>query len=315
MAYPIDRKLVVAVSTTALFDLSIEDKIFREEGVEKFKAYQKLNRERILEKGIAFPFVRRFLNINKTHPELKPVEVVILSRNNPESGVRAFNSIKQYGLDISRAVFTTGQPPYRYIPAFNVSLFLSTNDEDVRDAIRAKYPAGRILQTTAITDDESDVEFRIAFDFDGVLADDESDRVYQKSQQLEIFHKYETEHANIPLSPGLLADFFKKLSYFQKLETKKIQTDPGYKRILKTAIVTARNAPAHLRAIKTLESWDVTVNDLFLLGGIDKARILRELKPHLYIDDQSANLNSELQNIPLVHIPFGIYNEIEKEGT
>lgn len=308
MPYPIDRKLVVAVSSNALFNLEEEDRIFKEEGVGAFKKYQTENKTKKLEKGLAFPFIKRFLNINNIYSEEKPVEVVLLSKNSPETGIRIFNSIRDYQLDITRAAFTSGVSPYSYIPAFNISLFLSTNENDVINAIKANYAAGRILKTNII-DDDDDMELRVAFDFDGVIADDESEKVYSNSNgQLDIYFQHEVEHKQEALNPGPLGHFFKKLSFFQKLESKKKELDNNYKKVLKTAIITARNAPAHERAINTLKDWDVDVDEMFLLGGIEKKRILEIIKPQLFFDDQMIHLDPNLQNIPLVHIPFGIRN-------
>lgn len=307
MSYPIDRKLVVGVSSNALFNLDYEDKIFKEEGVPAYRTYQEQNIEKLINKGLAFPFIRRFLNINNHYQKEKPVEVVLLSKNSSETGLRIFRSIRHYGLDISRAAFTSGSSPYKYIPAYNISLFLSTDDNDVLNAIQAGYAAGRFLKSV-VEDKEEDNELRVAFDFDGVLADDESERVYAESQNLETYFNYEVTKSGVPLFPGPLSDFFKKLSYFQKLETKKLEKDKNYKSVLKTAIVTARNAPAHERVVATLKSWGVTVDELFLLGGIDKSRILETFKPQIYFDDQISHLDTKIRNIPLVHIPFGIRN-------
>ena len=306
MAYPIERKLVVGVSSTALFNLEKEDELFKKNGLEKYRQYQVENKRTILEKGLAYPFVKRFLNINKVYSDEKPVEVVLFSKNSPETGIRIFNSIRHYELDITRGVFTSGQSPHKYIPAFNISLFLSTDAIDVKNAIQANYPAGIFIKTTVV-DDIDETELRVAFDFDGVLADDEAEKIF-KNSGLKKYHEYETRHAKTPHHPGLLADFFKKLSFFQKLESKKQEKDSSYKKIIKTAIITARNAPAHERAITTLNSWGVTVDDMFLLGGIDKRGILDTIKPHLFIDDQKVHLDNSLKNIPLVHIPFGISN-------
>lgn len=311
MAYPIERKLVVAVSSNALFNLEKEDEIFHKEGLQAYRSYQIENKLKPIDKGLAFPFIKRFLNINRIYSEQKPVEVVLLSKNSPETGIRVFNAIKAYGLDITRAAFTSGNSPYKYIPAYNVSLFLSTNETDVINAIQSSYPAGRILKTTIL--DDEDLELRVAFDFDGVIADDEAEKIYQNSRgQLDLYYQYETDHGQEALNPGPLGDFFKKLSFFQKLESKKAENDSDYKKILKTAIITARNAPAHERAINTLKEWDVSVDEMFLLGGIEKKRILSVLKPHLFFDDQITHLDPKLENIPLVHIPFGITNKQEK---
>ena len=307
MAYPIEKKLVVGISANALFDLKKEDDIYKTQGLEAYRKYQIENRKEIIPKGVAFPFVKRLLHINDVYKEEKPIEVVLLSKNSPETGIRIFNSIKHYELDITRAAFMSGKPAYEYIPAFNISLFLSTNEVDVDLAANEKFAAGRVIRTKII-DEEDTSELRVAFDFDGVIADDEAEKVYKK-EGIDKYYDYETKHSQEPLNPGPLADFFKRLSYFQKLETKKEAKNPDYKKILKTAIITARNAPAHERAVNTLKKWGVTVDEMFLLGGVEKKRILDIMKPHLYFDDQLIHLDDKIQNIPLVHIPFGISNE------
>ncbi|HZF60723.1 MAG TPA: 5'-nucleotidase [Desulfovibrio sp.] len=309
MAYPIEKKLVVGISSNALFDLSTEDDIFKNNGLEAYRDFQIKNKSIVLQKGVAFPFIKRFLNINNVYSDEKPVEVVLLSRNSPETGIRIFNSIREHGLDITRAAFMSGGSAIKYISAFNISLFLAINEKDVRLAIAEGLPAGQILKTKIIDDDEDAFELRVAFDFDGVIANDEAERKY-KEVGLEEYHRYEDSHKSEALGSGPLADFFKKISFFQKLESKKQLEDSNYKKILKTAIITARNAPAHERAITTLNNWGVNVDEMFLLGGINKSRILEVLKPHLYFDDQKAHLDLKSNtNIPLVHIPFGIANE------
>ncbi|MEI6846623.1 MAG: 5'-nucleotidase [Chlorobiaceae bacterium] len=305
MPYPIERKLVIAVSSSALFDLSESHAVFVDKGPKAYKEFQKANLDKTLGKGVAFPFIRRFLNINKYFPKQFPVEVVLLSRNSAATGKRVFRSIAYYGLDISRAAFMEGKSPYEYIPAFNASLFLSANEEDTKKAINANYPAGTVLPSNVIDDDDD--ELVIAFDFDGVIADDESETVYKRAD-LSRYHSYEVANSHIPHKPGPLADFFKKLSFMQKLEDKEEEKNRDYRRIIKTAIVTARNAPAHERVITTLEHWGVSANETFFLGGMKKDRILSILKPHMYFDDQRNHLESEAGDIPMVHIPFGIAN-------
>lgn len=307
MPYPIERKLVVGVSSNALFNMEAEDRIFQEKGAEAYRQHQYVHRTKVLEKGLAFPFIRRFLYINKVFRKEVPVEVVLLSKNSSEVGIRIFHSIREYGLDIARAVFTSGASPYKYLPAYNISLFLSTDKTDVLNSINAHYSAGQVIKTR-MTDDDNDNELRVAFDFDGVIADDQAERIYEESGELETIHRYEAQNATTAHNPGPLADFFKKLAFFQKLETKRAAQVPGYQRILKTAIVTARSAPAHERAINTLKEWGVAVDELFLLGGIEKKRVLEVLKPHLFLDDQLHHLDTSLVNVPLVHIPFGIRN-------
>lgn len=307
MAYPIDHKLVIAVSSSALFDLSESDAIFRSEGAKAYKEFQEKNLTNILSKGVAFPFIRRFLNVNKRFPDEMPVEVVLLSRNSATTGKRVFRSIAHYGLNISRAIFMEGKSPYEYIPAFNASLFLTANEGDVSKAIQAGYPAGVVLPSKVV-DDESEQELRIAFDFDGVIADDESEAIY-KGGDLPEFHNYEVANSHIPHEPGPLADLFKKLSFMQKLEDREQEKNPSYRRIIRTSIVTARNAPAHERVVTTLEAWGVSANETFFLGGMKKDRILSILKPHMFFDDQKSHLESEAGDIPMVHIPFGIANK------
>lgn len=310
MAYPIEKKLVVGISSNALFDLRNEDEIFKKDGLEAYRKYQVENKTVILEKGVGFPFIKRFLNINNIYTDEQPVEVVLLSRNSPETGVRIFNSIREYDLDITRAAFMSGGSAVNYIPAFNISLFLAMHEDDVNEALKAKLPAGRILQTD-VQDDDSFV-LRIAFDFDGVVADDEAEKVY-KDKGIKEYHDYEKLNSSVVMQPGPLGDFFTKISLLQKLETEKKRKDIKYEKILKTAIITARNAPAHERAINTLNSWGVEVDEMFLLGGIDKSRILDVMKPHLYFDDQMVHLDTDaVKNIPLVHIPFGVANEKSK---
>jgi 5'-nucleotidase len=306
MSFPIENKLVIAVSSSALFDLAESDKVFREQGSIAYRDYQEAHLNTHLKKGVAFPFVRRFLAINERFKQEKPVEVVLLSRNSAVTGKRVFRSIQHYQLEITRAAFMEGKSPYAYIPAFNASLFLSANELDVRKAIESGYPAGTVLPTQVV-DDQQDGELRIAFDFDGVIADDESESVF-KQGELADFEKHEITHSNTPHQPGPLADLFKKLSLLQKLEDRAEEQDRDYKRILRTAIVTARNSPSHERVLTTLASWGVSANETFFLGGMKKERILKVLKPHIFFDDQKTHLESEAGDIPMVHIPFGVAN-------
>jgi len=312
MAFPIHRKLVIAVASSALFDLSESHAVFVEKGEEEYRDYQRKNKNNYLPKGVAFSFIRRFLNINKAYPQRLPVEVVLLSKNDPDTGQRVFNSIKNYGLDISRAGFLSGKSPYKYIPAFNVSLFLSANEKDVKNAIEAGYPAGTVLPSEVV-DDEDDYELRVAFDFDGVVADDESESVYQQNENVEEFQNHEISKIDIPHKPGPLNDLFKKLSFLQKMESKRELEEAGYQRILRTAIVTARSAPSNERVVTTLNEWGVTPDETFFLGGIDKHRILELMKPHIFFDDQMRHLTSVAGNIPSVHIPFGVRNAAPNE--
>ena len=306
MLYPIEKKLVIAVSSSALFDLSESHSVYVNKGRSAYKQFQEDNLNKVLGKGVAFPFIKRFLSLNNRFSQEQPVEVILLSRNSAASGKRVFRSISHYGLDISRAAFMEGRSPYEYIPAFNASLFLTANQEDVKQAIDAGFPAGLVLPSKIVNDDACD-ELRIAFDFDGVIADDESETVYKKGDLPE-FYQHETAKSHIPHKPGPLADLFKKLSTLQRLEEQEKQNNPDYQPVIRTAIVTARSAPAHERVITTLESWGVSANQTFFLGGMAKDRILSKLKPHIFFDDQRTHLKSEAGDIPMVHIPFGIAN-------
>jgi 5'-nucleotidase len=308
MNYPIENKLVIAIASSAIFDLSESDQVFREEGEEKYKEYQRKHKNIPLKKGVAFPFIRRFLNLNKVFPNELPVEVILLSRNAPETGLRVLNSIREYNLKITRAAFLSGKSPYPYIPAFNVSLFLSANPVDVKHAIDAQYPAG-IVMPSYFEDCEQDQELRVAFDFDGVIADDEAETIFQQHKNLEEFHTFEQQKANIALKPGPLNNLFVKLSLLQKLEKQRELQDKSYSRLLRTAIISARGAPAHERLVTTLTAWGVEPDETFFLGGMDKLRILEILKPHIFFDDQLTHLKSSAKKIPSVHIPFGIINQ------
>jgi 5'-nucleotidase len=263
----------------------------------------------VLERGVAFSFIRRFLSINKCFPQQTPVEVVLFSRNSPETGLRVMHSIAHYGLDISRAAFMNGKSPYAYLPAFNASLFLSANEEDVKSAIAVNYPAGLVLPSRiADSEDLDDVELRVAFDFDGVLADDESETVFKRNG-LDEFHAHETLHVARPHSAGPLAPLFRQLAVLQRLEDEAARDDPAYRRIMRIAIITARNAPSHERVVTTLKSWGVSADETFFLGGMDKSRVLGVFKPHIFFDDQMAHLRAAPGGtIPMVHVPFGIAN-------
>lgn len=308
MAYPIERKLVIGIASSALFDLSESHKIYLDNGIEAYRAHQEVNIDNPLKIGVAFPFIRRFLDINKEFPKQSPVEVVLLSRNSPETGLRVFRSIKHYNLSITRAAFMTGRSPHEYVPAFNASLFLSANEEDVQKAIDSNYPAGVVLQSK-VYDDPLDRELRVAFDFDGVIADDEAEAVYKKNNELGEFQAHETKKQAIPHQPGPLADLFKKLSFMQKLEERRQKEDAEYQKILRISIVTARNAPAHERVVTTLKNWGVSADESFFLGGVEKSRILSVLKPHMFFDDQRSHLASAAGDIAMVHIPFGVANQ------
>ena len=304
MPYPIEEKLVVAVSSTALFDLNYETRIFEEQGVEAFRKYQVENRKNILKPGAAFPFIKRFLGINNLDPKNKPVEVVLLSRNHPDAGLRVMDAIKHYGLDITRANFMAGESPYPYMKAFGAVLFLSTHKAEVAQAVLDGYPAGYVLPCKANPHD-ADPQLRIAFDFDGVLADDESESVHSAGG-LPLFHEYEDANKDKPLNAGPLMPMLQGLSRLQKVQRTGSNSN---EKAIKVSIITARNAPAHERLITTLKSFDIETDSLFLTGGVEKKRYLEVLKPHIFFDDQLGHLNAAAEQTPCVHIPFGILNK------
>ena len=309
MPYPIDKKFVIALASSALFDLTESDSVFKQQGEKRYREYQEKNIDKPFEKGVAYPFIKRLLNLNNSFPDIQPVEVVLMSKNSPETGERAFRSIEHYHLNISRACFTSGKPNFQYLPAFNATLFLSANLQDVKEALSNGYAAGRVLNKHYIEDDENDNELRIAFDFDGVLADDSSEKVYQNTGgNMKMYFEHEKEYADKPLPKGPILDLLNKISYYQNLEKKMSEKNKSYKRLLKTAIVTARNAPAHERVISSLKTWGISVDEAFFLGGIDKTRILSILNPHIFFDDQLGHLD-HLNKVPAVHIPFGIANK------
>ncbi|MEW2625281.1 5'-nucleotidase [Streptomyces sp. NPDC048106] len=306
-AYDLANRLVVGVASSALFDLRESDAVFREQGEEAYRAYQEENRDSTLRPGVAFAFIRRLLSLNDLGEPGDPlVEVIILSRNDPDTGLRVMRSIQAHELAISRAVFMQGRSPYKFMPALNMSLFLSANGDDVREAVAAGLPAGHVLGA-AYPDDAADRELRIAFDFDGVLATDAAEQVYQ-SEGLEGFRAHETRNAATPHDAGPLRDFLAGVNRIQKREEERRGTDPGYQVRVHVSIVTARNAPAHERAVNSLKQWGVRVNDAFFLGGIDKGAVMRVLDPHIFFDDQVTHLQSTARTTPSVHVPFGELN-------
>lgn len=307
MPYELENRLVIGVASSAMFDLSESDAVFRKSGEEEYRRYQEKNIDIALDKGVAFHFARRLLSLNDLAEATNPlVEVVLLSRNDPDTGMRVMKSIAYHGLGMTRAVFLQGRSPYRYIPAFNISLFLSANRGDVTEAIGMGYPAGVVLDS-AVDDDETDAEIRIAFDFDGVLVDDESETVMQ-SENLQAFHDHEAKNVMRPHNPGPLTEFLRKINVIQGVELEKKKLESTYVPRLRVSIVTARNAPSHERALNTLKSWGVMVNDAFFLGGVEKRRVLQVLSPHIFFDDQAGHLIGAATVVPSVHIPFGVTN-------
>lgn len=306
MPYSLDDVLVVGIASSALFDLSESDAVFREHGEDRYRQYQEERLDDQLSPGVAFPFIRRLLSLNELSEDgSRLVEVIVLSRNDPDTGLRVMSSVKSHGLDITRAIFMQGRSPYRFMGALNMSLLLSANEADVRTALEAGYAAGQVLGTPA-TDPEG-TDLRVAFDFDGVLADDASEQIMQTSD-LAAFHKNEVANVDVPMEGGRLLKFLRGINRIQEIEERRLAENADYNRRVHVAIVTARNAPSHERVIKTLKSWDVRVNDAFFLGGIEKAKVLRVLRPHIFFDDQLGHLTTAADEIPSVHVPFGVIN-------
>lgn len=307
MAYELSDRLVVGVASSALFDLTESDAYFREHGELAYREYQDEHIADTLGKGVAFPFIQRLLQLNDLRQGNPLVEVIVLSRNDADTGLRVMRSIAEHKLDMTRAIFTQGLAPYAYIEALEMSLFLSGNRSDVDAAIKAGFPAGHVLPSTAEYDD-ADGSLRIAFDFDGVLADDSSERIY-KADGLEEYRQHESKFREDPIAPGLLQPLLADLNRIQQLEDSRRLADPSYEPRLRIALVTARDAPAHERAVHSLRNWGVRVNDAFFLGGIEKARILQVLRPHIFFDDQDLHLTGAAEFIAGVHIPYGVANE------
>ena len=306
MTYPIEQKVVVAVSSTALFDFAQEHRIYITQGVKAFRDHQKENRSVAPMKGVAFPFIKRLLHMNSVFPKEKPVEVVLLSRNHPDAALRVMDALPKYELDITRAFFLAGSVPYPYMKSIGAVLYLSTDKEEVKNAINDGYPVGYVLPCHA-PDNENDKQLRIAFDFDGVIVDDEAESVYADSG-MPLFHEYEKLNRLKPLNSGPLMPLLKGISNLQRLEIQEFEKNSDPKKPIRIAIVTARNAPAHERLINTLSNYDIDTDELFLTGGIEKKNILDVLQPQIFFDDQLGHLVPASNTTPCVHIPFGVRN-------
>ena len=300
MPHAPQRLLVVAISSRALFDFEEETRVF---DASDDSAYRELQLARIGEPakpGIAFPLVRKLLAFNADG--VRRVEVVILSRNDPVSGLRVFHSIKRAELAIERAVFTRGRSPYAYLEPLNANLFLSANVDDVRAALAAGFPAAHVYLQSHLVDSHPD-EVRIAFDGDAVLFADEAERIYQQ-QGLSAFQSHEADRATRPLPPG---PFKPLLEALHRLQLADDRNQVSMK--LRTALVTARSAPAHERAIRTLMDWSIDVDEAMFLGGLEKGPFLREFEPDFYFDDQTRHVESAGAHVPAGHVPHGIVNE------
>jgi 5'-nucleotidase len=298
MASTLANQLVVALSSRSLFDLEEENKLFE---AKDDRAYMQLQLERLdqpARPGVAFSLVQKLLAFNAP-PAPASVEVVILSRNDPVSGMRIFRSAKHYGLPIQRGVFTRGESPWRYLKPLNAHLFLSTNEADVRSALGAGVPAARVFPDSAHASGAHPKEVRIAFDGDAVLFSDEAEQVYQRDG-LQAFQTHEREHAGVALSPGPFKPLLDALTRLQQHASSAMR--------IRTALVTARSAPAHERAIRTLMQWHIEIDEAMFLGGLPKGAFLREFEPDFFFDDQTGHIQNASVHVPSGHVASGVAN-------
>jgi 5'-nucleotidase len=297
MPSTLEGRLVVAISARALFDFEEENRLFE---TKDDRAYMHLQLQRLEEPappGVAFSLVNKLLAFNTA--DAARVEVVILSRNDPVSGMRVFRSAQHYGLPIERVVFTRGQSPWRYLRPLKANLFLSTNEADVRSALGAGVPAAKVYPHSARASVAHPHEVRIAFDGDAVLFSDEAEAVYQR-EGLDAFQAHEVTRAETPLPPGPFKPLLQALHQLQQHSTQGMR--------VRTALVTARSAPAHERAIRTLVSWDIQVDEAMFLGGLAKGEFLREFEPDFFFDDQTGHVDSAAEHVPAGHVAAGVSN-------
>lgn len=298
MAYDLTKPLVIGISSRALFNLEQENKIFEEKGVEAYEEYQVKHEEEVLQKGAAFQLVKAFLELNKLKKEERLVEVIIMSRNNPNTSLRIFNSIADYELDITRVALTSGAQIAPYLKAFKTDLFLSANILDVQEAVNNGIAGGVILTGSSHANPKSKIEqIRIAFDGDAVLFASESEKIYQQ-KGMQAFMDNEQNKANMPLSRGPFANFLETIAKIQEM-FKNEETVP-----IRTALVTSRNAPAHERAVKTLRNWNVRIDEAFFLGGVSKKEVLAAFGAHIFFDDQHVHTDPASEVVPSAIVPY-----------
>jgi 5'-nucleotidase len=321
MAATLDGQLVVAISSRALFDFEEENRVFEDglgqppaPGTKRDAAYMQLQLDRLdvpAKPGVAFSLVRKLLAFNDAPDSLddaspqaklaQRVEVVILSRNDPVSGMRVFRSAQHYGLAIQRGTFNRGEAPWRYLKPLHANLFLSTHLSDVRDALAAGVPAAQVYPHSTHASDQHPHEVRIAFDGDAVLFSDEAERVFQ-SQGLSAFQAHERDKAAQPLLAGPFKPLLEALHRLQQVGTSHMR--------IRTALVTARSAPAHERAIRTLMDWNIEVDEAMFLGGLPKGEFLREFEPDFFFDDQTGHVDAAARHVPSGHVVSGVSNQL-----
>lgn len=292
-------KLVIAISSRALFDLDESHAVYEKDGLQAYSQYQIEREEQPLEPGEAFPMVQKLLRINDQLEGDDQVEVILTSRNSADTGLRIFNSIQHYNLKIERAAFCGGESPYRYIRAFGTHLFLSAEADDVKGALEHGIAAATLVSKKG-GDSNSD-QLRFAFDGDAVLFSDEAERVF-KSEGLEAFQDSEQASAHQPLSGGPFKPF---LSALQRLQ----QEFPATRSPIRTALVTARSAPAHERVIRTLRAWNIRIDESIFLGGLNKTEFLRAYQADVFFDDQESHCESAGPHVATGHVPHGIANQ------
>ena len=292
----LNDKLVIGVSSRALFDLEAENKIFEEEGLEAYSAYQIEHEKDILKPGTAFPLVKALQKLNSDGRYL--TEIVIMSKNSADTSLRIFNSIEHYKLNISRAALVGGGSIHPYLDSFKTDLFLSANEEDVQEAINANYAAGIICRHDELPIDPAGEigQIKIAFDGDAVIFSDESERIY-KEKGLEAFAEHEQVNAKKALPEGPFAKFLKTISLIQ-------QQFPRDAVPIRTALVTARSAPTHERVILTLRAWNVRIDEVFFLGGMKKSDVLKAFGAHIFFDDQAVYTDPASKVVPSARVPY-----------
>lgn len=297
MAASLDGKLVVAISSRALFDFEEENRLFEQENDRAYMALQLERLDTPAPPGVAFSLVKKLLAFNTEGQQR--VEVVILSRNDPVSGMRVFRSARHYGLNIVRGSFTRGEAPWRYLRPLRANLFLSTHLSDVRAALAAGVPAAQAYPQSVHASDAHPNEVRIAFDGDAVLFSDEAEQVFQR-QGLDAFQQHEQDRAAVPLPDGPFKPLLVALHRLQQASSATMR--------VRTALVTARSAPAHERAIRTLMDWAIDVDQAMFLGGLDKGEFLREFEPDFFFDDQTGHIESAARHVPAGHVASGVSN-------
>ena len=302
MATGFGNKLVIAISSRALFNLEESHRVFEEEGLAAYSRYQIEQEDVPLMPGDAFHMVEKLLRINTQLGGEPRVEVILLSRNSADTGLRVFNSINHYGLHITRAAFTGGESPYRYIAPFNSHLFLSTDSDDVRNALQHGIAAATLL--TSNRENKSSGQLRFAFDGDAVIFSDEAEQVF-KQQGLDAFTASEKASAHTPLSGGPFKLFLSALQGLQR-EFKEGNCP------IRTALVTARSAPAHERVIRTLRAWDIRIDESLFLGGLEKGQFLRAYGADVFFDDQQSHCDSAKDHVATGHVPHGVANQLPR---